>query len=85
MSTIPQTSEHAEGQDKGNLILGLCWAFTALGATFVALRLFVQTTIRKKIRSEDCWSGITIVRKFPTHSNVDILTKVSTVVYRFAL
>lgn len=62
MLTVPQNSERAEGEDKGKLILGLCWAFTALGATFVTLRLFVQTTIRKKIRSEDCWSGITIVR-----------------------
>lgn len=85
MSTVPQNSERAEGEDKGKLILGLCWAFTALGATFVALRLFVQTTIRKKIRSEDCWSGITIVRKFQTRSTVNILTKVSTVVHRFAL
>lgn len=85
MSTVPQQSESAEGQDKGKLILGLCWAFTALGATFVTLRLFVQTTIRKKIRSEDCWSGLTIVRTFQPLSIFDILTKVLTVAHRFAL
>lgn len=85
MSTVPQHSDSAEGQDKGKLILGVSWAFTALGATFVTLRLFVQATIRKKIRSEDCWSGLTIVRTFQTPSIIDILTKIPTVTHRFAL
>lgn len=74
MSTVHQHSERAESQDKGNLILALCWSFTALGATFVTLRLFVQTTIRRSIRSEDCWSGFTIVRTFQTSSTVDLYT-----------
>lgn len=75
MLTAHQHSERAEGEDKGKLILTLSWAFTALGATFVALRLFVQTTVRKNIRSEDCWSGLTMVRPFQTSSTVDILTQ----------
>lgn len=74
MSTVHQHSERAESQDKGNLILALCWSFTALGATFVTLRLFVQTTIRRSIRSEDCWSVFTIVRTFQTSSTVDLFT-----------
>lgn len=75
MSTVHQHAERAESQDKGKLILVLCWAFTALGATFVTLRLFVQTTIRKTIRSEDCWSAFTIVRTFEPSLAVDILTQ----------
>lgn len=74
MSTFHQHPERAEDEDRGKLILGLCWSFTALGATFVALRLFVQTTVRKNIRSEDCWSGLTIVRPFQNSPIVEILT-----------
>ncbi|KAB5555036.1 hypothetical protein GE09DRAFT_1123305 [Coniochaeta sp. 2T2.1] len=39
--------------DKGPMIIAVCWIFTALALIFVAARLYVRTVIHKKLAADD--------------------------------
>ncbi|KXH39127.1 hypothetical protein CSAL01_03158 [Colletotrichum salicis] len=41
--------------DKGPMIIAVCWSFTALGLIFVVGRLFVRATVHQKLFSDDYW------------------------------
>ncbi|KAF4775205.1 hypothetical protein HER10_EVM0007803 [Colletotrichum scovillei] len=41
--------------DKGPMIIAVCWTFTALGLIFVGGRLFVRATVHRKLFSDDYW------------------------------
>ncbi|RSL54110.1 hypothetical protein CEP54_010058 [Fusarium duplospermum] len=41
--------------DKGPLILAVCWTFTGLALVFVGLRLFVRAVVHGKLFHDDYW------------------------------
>ncbi|KAK7445673.1 hypothetical protein Landi51_08069 [Colletotrichum acutatum] len=41
--------------DKGPMIIAVCWTFTALGLIFVGGRLFVRATVHRRLFSDDYW------------------------------
>ncbi|ROT35997.1 hypothetical protein SODALDRAFT_352843 [Sodiomyces alkalinus F11] len=41
--------------DKGPMIIAVCWAFTALALLFVTGRLFVRAAVHGKLFSDDYW------------------------------
>ncbi|KAF6834855.1 hypothetical protein CMUS01_06009 [Colletotrichum musicola] len=41
--------------DKGPMIIAVCWAFTALGLVFVGGRLFVRAAVHRHLFSDDYW------------------------------
>lgn len=61
MSSPAVGSPAWEAQDKGHMIVTLCWTFTALGIAFVVARLFVRGVIRKGLMVDDYWSVLTVV------------------------
>lgn len=52
-------------EDKGPLILAVCWTFTAIGLFFVAVRLFVRIHIQRTLQSDDLWIILGTVGRHP--------------------
>lgn len=58
-------------EDKGPLIIIVCWTFTAIALLFVALRLYVRIHIQRKLQSDDGWILLGTVYK---HTNLSTTT-----------
>lgn len=48
-------------EDKGPMIITVCWVFTALAVLFVAARLHVRNVVHRKLFSDDYWIVVFIV------------------------
>lgn len=49
-------------EDKGPMMLAVCWTFTALAILFVGARLFVRAMVHRRLFSDDYWIILSIVR-----------------------
>lgn len=52
-------------EDKGPMMLTVCWTFTALAILFVGARLFVRAAVHRRLFSDDYWIILSIVRFCP--------------------
>lgn len=59
--------------NKGPMIISVCWTFTVLALLFVAARLYVRVIVHKKLASDDYLIIFSAVCKPPLHIRSSIL------------
>jgi hypothetical protein len=57
-------------EDKGPMILAVCWTFTALALLFVIARLFVRVAVHRALFIDDYFIILSIVGSTPSLSIV---------------
>jgi hypothetical protein len=60
-TTVPVLTEGGHLENKGPLIVGICWAFTGLSTVFVAARIYVRGYILRKYQLDDFFTILSIV------------------------
>lgn len=63
--------------DKGPMIIAVCWTFTGLALVFVGFRLFVRAVVHGKLGHDDYWiilSSVGAMCQTPIQSRMRIIS-----------
>lgn len=74
MSSPAVGSEAWLAQNKGDVVVGLCWTVTAVSSLFVAARIWVRASMWKKLELDDYFmTAASVCLPELTHKDVDLM------------